>query len=131
MRNWEKPMVVVDAFVANEFVSACGDKGAIYKFECDAPAGRLYYYENSDGKIDGEHDPYDNSRDYLGSYHPCGATHQAPKTDVFYDGFVDRNRNRRQDDGEGVIVWIEYDWLGLNGHATTQLSMNEWQTAKS
>ncbi len=26
MRNWERPMAVVDAFVANEFVSACGDK---------------------------------------------------------------------------------------------------------
>lgn len=131
MRNWEKPMVVVDAFVANEFVSACGDKGAIYKFECDAPAGNLYYYWNSDGKIDGVHDPNDRSRHNLGGYYPCGATHQAPKTDAFYDGFVDRNHNRRQDDGEGVIVWIERTWLGDNGHATTQLNMNEWQTAKS
>lgn len=131
MRNWEKPMAVVDAFVANEFVSACGDKNAIYKFKCDAPAGRLYYYENSDGKIDGVHDPNDRSRYNLGSYHPCNATHHASKADAFYDGFVDRNNNKRQDDGEGVIVWIEKEWLGYSGHATTKLNINEWQTAKS
>lgn len=131
MRNWERPMVVVDTFAANEFVSTCGDKGAIYKFKCNAPAGTLYYYQNSDGKIDGVHDPNDRSRYKLGSYTPCGAEHEAPKTDVFYDGFVDRNRNRRQDSDEGVIVWIEDRWLGYDGHATIQLDMNSWETAKS
>lgn len=131
MRNWERPMVVVDTFAANEFVSTCGDKGTIYKFICDAPAGKLYCYLNNDGEIDGVHDPNDRYTYGLGNYHPCSATHQAPKTDVFYDGFVDRNRNRRQDSGEGVIVWIEHTWLGDSGHATTKLNMNEWQTAKS
>lgn len=132
MRNWEKPMVVVDAFVANEFVSACGDKDAIYKFECDAPRGTLYYYPNSDNQIDGKHNPYDRAK-YLGGYHPCGATRQAPKTDVFYDGFVDRNENERQDNGEGVIVWLERKRWGhiKNCHATTQLNMINWETAKS
>ena len=129
MRNWEKPMVVVDTFAANEFVSSCGDKGTIYNFECNAPAGRLYYYKNSDGKIDGKHDPYDNSRDYLGSYHPCGKKHKASKTDGFYDGFVDYNKNGIQDKGEGVIVWRGPH--GDNGHATKVLDMNDWETAKS
>lgn len=131
MRNWERPMVVVDAFVANEFVSACGDKGATYKFICNAPAGDLYYYRKSDGKIDGVHDPYDKSSYYLGDYHPCSATHQAPKTDVFYDGFVDRNNNGRQDSGENVIVWIQPKWYGYSGHATSKLDMNSWETSKS
>ena len=130
MRNWERPMVVVDTFAANEFVSSCGDKGTIYKFTCDAPSGPLYYYPNSDDQIDGKHDPYGRAT-YLGSYHPCKAKHEAPKTDGFYDGFVDYNWNRRQDDGEGVIVWIENTWLGYDGHATTQLDMNSWETAKS
>ena len=136
MRNWEKPMVVVDAFVANEFVSACGDKGAIYKFECDAPGGNLYYYPNSDGKIDGKHNPNDRSRK-LGGYTPCNKKHEAPKADVFYDGFIDYNNNGRHDDGEGVIVWTEI-WHGPFGrpyigdyHATTKLDMNSWETAKS
>lgn len=128
MRNWERPMTVVDTFVANEFVSACGDKGAIYKFECDAPGGRLYYYPESDGQIDGKHDRNEDAK-FLGRYHPCHAKHEAPKTDGFYDGFVDYNWNGKQDPGEGVIVW-----RGLhqnNGHATTQLDMNSWETAKS
>ena len=128
MRNWERPMVVVDTFAANEFVSACGDKGTIYKFTCDAPGGWLYYYPDSDGKIDGVH----ASNDYhklLGDYTPCDAKHEAPKTDGFYDGFVDYNWNRRQDKGEGVIVWRGP--YGNNGHATTQLDMNNWETAKS
>ena len=78
MRNWERPMVVVDAFVANEFVSACGDKGTIYKFECNAPEGTLYYYPNSDGKIDGQHNPNDRTREKLGSFKPCNIKHEAP-----------------------------------------------------
>lgn len=128
MRNWERPMTVVDTFVANEFVSACGDKGAIYKFECDAPGGWLYYYPESDGQIDGKHDRNEDAK-FLGRHHPCHAKHEAPKTDGFYDGFVDYNWNGKQDPGEGVIVW-----RGLhqnNGHATTQLDMNSWETAKS
>lgn len=128
MRNWERPMTVVDTFVANEFVSACGDKGAIYKFKCDAPRGLLYYYPESDGQIDGKHDRNEDAK-FLGRYHPCHAKHEAPKTDGFYDGFVDYNWNGKQDPGEGVIVW-----RGLhqnNGHATTQLDMNSWETAKS
>lgn len=128
MRNWERPMVVVDAFVANEFVSACGDKGTIYKFECDAPRGLLYYYKHSDGKIDGEYNRYDKAK-LIGNYHPCGAKHEASKTDDFYDGFVDYNRNGKQDSGEGVIVWRGP--YGNNGHATTNLDMNSWETAKS
>lgn len=128
MRNWERPMTVIDTFVANEFVSACEDKGAIYKFECDAPRGWLYYYPESDGQIDGKHDRNEDDK-FLGRYHPCHAKHEAPKTDGFYDGFVDYNGNGKQDPGEGVIVW-----RGLhqnNGHATTQLDMNSWETAKS
>lgn len=128
MRNWERPMVVVDTFAANEFVSTCGDKGTIYKFTCNAPKGLLYYYKNSDGQIDGEHNPNDDSK-LIGWYHPCGAEHEAPKTDGFYDGFVDYNGNRKQDPDEGVIVWRGQS--GKNGHATTNLDMNSWETAKS
>ena len=53
----------------------------------------------------------------------------ANATDGFYDGFVDYNKNGRQDKGEGVIVWRGS--YGLNGHATTYLDMSKWQTAKS
>ena len=129
MRNWERPMVVVDTFAVNEFVSSCGDKGTIYKFKCDAPGGPLYYYPYSDGKIDGEHNPDDYAKFISILYHPCGAEHEAPKTDVFYDGFVDYNLNGKHDRGESVIVWRGRKQN--NGHATTKLDMNSWETAKS
>ncbi len=66
---------------------------------------------------------------FLGDYHPCSKKHEASTTNVFYDGFVDYNWNGKQDSGEGVIVWRGP--RNNNGHATTNLDMNTWETAKS
>ena len=129
-QKWVRPQAVVQEFVANEYVAACGDSGKVYKFTCDAPAGNLYYYPQSDGKIDGVHDVNDKATP-LGSYHPCSAKHEASTTNPFYDGFVDRNRNGKCDEGEAVIVWIERKWGRYSGHATTNLNMESWETAKS
>lgn len=127
-RTWVRPTMVGERFVANEYVAACGESGKVYKFECNAPGGKLYYYPNSDGKINGEYTGHGRAIK-LGNYNPCGARHKANATDGFYDGFVDYNKNGRQDKGEGVIVWRGS--YGLNGHATTYLDMSKWQTAKS
>lgn len=127
-RTYVRPTMVGERFVANEYVAACGESGKVYKFECNAPRGNLYYYPNSDGKINGEYTGHGRAIK-LGNYNPCGARHKANATDGFYDGFVDYNKNGRQDKGEGVIVWRGS--YGLNGHATTYLDMSKWQTAKS
>lgn len=127
-RTYVRPTMVGERFVANEYVAACGESGKVYKFECNAPGGKLYYYQNSDGKINGEYTGHGRAIK-LGNYNPCGARHKANATDGFYDGFVDYNKNGRQDKGEGVIVWRGS--YGLNGHATTYLDMSKWQTAKS
>lgn len=127
-RTYVRPTMVGERFVANEYVAACGESGKVYKFECNAPGGKLYYYPNSDGKINGEYTGHGRAIK-LGNYNPCGARHKANATDGFYDGFVDYNKNGRQDKGEGVIVWRGS--YGLNGHATTYLDMSKWQTAKS
>lgn len=127
-RTYVRPTMVGERFVANEYVAACGESGKVYKFECNAPGGKLYYYPNSDGKINGEYTGHGRAIK-LGNYNPCGARHKANATDGFYDGFVDYNINGRQDKGEGVIVWRGS--YGLNGHATTYLDMSKWQTAKS
>ena len=103
-RAYVRPTMVGERFVANEYVAACGDKGTVYKFNCDAPRGPLYYY-------------------------PCDAKHEASATNVFYDGFVDYNLNGKQDSGEGVIVWRGP--RNNNGHATTELDMSSWEKAKS
>ena len=127
-RIYESPKAYVEMFTPNEYVAACGDSGKVYKFTCDAPAGTLYYYSDSDGAIDGNYTGSGKAT-RLGSYHPCNATHDASSTDDFYDGFVDYNRNKKCDPGEAVIVWRGPK--GNNGHATTKLNMSSWETAKS
>lgn len=127
-KEWMEPVIEVQEFVANEYVAACGDSGTVYKFECNAPRGSLYYYPKGDGQIDGKYEG-SGRQSFLGNYHPCGAKHDASVTDAFYDGFVDYNNNRRRDPDEGVIVWLG-PWNN-DGHATTKLNMNSWATAKS
>ncbi len=134
-KTWEEPRILVQQFMPNEYVAACGDtEYGNYLFECNAPAGTLYYYPQSDGKIDGHYYGW-GSAEKMGSYTPCGATHEAPTTGDFYDGFVDRNRNGLQDSDEGVIVWRNLEWWGLgyrwNGHATTNLDMESWTKDRS
>ena len=127
-RAYVRPTMVGERFVANEYVAACGG-GTVYKFNCDAPGGPLYYYPNSDGMVDGVHNENDEV-EFLGFlYHPCDAKHEASATNVFYDGFVDYNWNGKQDSGEGVIVWRGP--RNNNGHATTELDMSSWEKAKS
>lgn len=128
-KTWEEPRILVQEFVANEYVAACGDENQVYKFTCDADGGPLYYYRNSDGEIDGIYKGSGRAS-FLGLfYHPCGKTHEASVKNVFYDGFVDYNYNGSCDDGEGVIVWLGPQ--NDNGHATKNLNMNNWETAKS
>lgn len=87
-RTYVRPTMVGERFVANEYVAACGVENKVYKFTCDAPEGKLYYYPKSDGEINGVYTgtgwPI-----YIGSYHPCHAEHEASATSGFYDGFVD------------------------------------------
>lgn len=131
MRNWERPMAVVDAFVANEFVSACGDQNRVYKFKCDAGSKNywgdyhsynVYVDSNKNGKLD-----YRGDQE-LGGYKACGATHDAKTTDDFLNGFCVRDSW----DGREVIpvvIWRGDD--GRNIHCTTKLNINEWATSKS
>lgn len=127
-KEWMEPVIEVQEFVANEYVAACGDSGTVYKFTCDAPRGWLYYYPESDGQIDGNYTG-SGSKKFIGNYHPCGRTHEASVTDGFYDGFVDYNWDGKPDTGEEVIVWRGPK--NNNGHATTNLNMSSWTTAKS
>lgn len=129
MRNWERPMAVVDAFVANEFVSACGDQNKVYKFKCNAQdwtgiSGSTVWLNGPDGQ------PETSDDIMLGTYGKCGAEHEAKKTDEFYPGYLKKNFfgypvGKRLD----VIVWRGEK--GNNIHCTTNLDINTWETAKS
>ena len=120
-KDYVTPTMVCEEFAANEYVAACGDEHKIYKFVCDAPGGPLYAKDSSGEGYSGA------------NYNPCTKTHEAPVSDVFVDGYIDYNHNRSEDRDEKVIVWLEYDRWGnvSNGHATTNLDMKSWETAKS
>lgn len=47
---WKQPLTVVQKFMPNEYVAACGDSGVVYKFRCDAGGG-VYgsVYEETNG----------------------------------------------------------------------------------
>ena len=128
-RVYERPMMFAQKFTANEYVAACGDSGKIYYFQCTAQAGPLYYYPQGDGTIDGIYNGNKHATLLGYSYHPCQKKHEASSTNAFYDGFVDYNLNGKCDKGEEVIVWRGPE--GNNGHATANLNMSSWETAKS
>lgn len=125
MRNWERPMVVVDTFAANEFVSTCGEENKVYKFKCDAGNEYSSYSSFIDSNNNGK---LDKSDEQIGhNYHPCGETHDARTKDEFYNGFIKSNY------ASWKIIPVII-WRGKNGdnvHCTTNLQMDTWQTEKS
>lgn len=120
-KEWVRPLTTVQCFEADEYVAACGDSGTVYNFKCNAPAGTLYYYPNGTN----------NSAKKIGSFHPCPASHVTETTDTFHDGYIDYNGNNQHDNGESVIVLRRWEFLGYNYHATKDLDMDSWETAKS
>lgn len=125
-KEWVRPLTTVQQFVPNEYCSSCGKtEYGKYRFECNAPKGELYYYDDNHTahKLTG----------FLTSYHPCGETHETDSTSDFKDGFVDYNYNGKEDGNEAVIVWLEYNRFGRisDAHATTNLDREYWETQKS
>ena len=73
MKNYVKPMMESEVFAANEYIAACGDtEYGNYLFECDAPAGNLYYYRTNWWG--------DEVAERLGSYDPCNRSTKHQQT---------------------------------------------------
>lgn len=133
MRNWERPMVVVDTFAANEFVSTCGENHKVYNFECNAGEKSSRYDVFTD---DGRNLTPGKGR----YYHPCKATHEAKVDSEFISGYMVHNggndklsyhipfSGNYEYTKTKVIIWTDN---GTNVHCTTNVNTNEWTTAKS
>ena len=130
MRNWERPLVVVDTFAANEFVSTCGEKNQVYLFKCNAggwmgSGGNVYLETNGQPGLQKNSGRGYEADQYLSAYWHCDKTHEAKTTDEFLKGYLDPYVGRTKE----VIVWRGEK--GDNTHCTTNLNKNEWTTVKS
>ena len=120
-KRWEEPKILVQQFMANEYVAACGEENKGYKFECNAGINNPGYHYRV---------YLDNGKELTSiwqQYGPCGATHDASTKDDFLSGHMDDTSTPGNDDIK-VIIWTEG---GTNVHCTTNLNMDSWVTAKS
>lgn len=131
-KEYVRPVIVGERFAPNEYIAACGDRGKVYKFECNAGSKHnSYNVYLEDGT------PYATSgRDYGGcktdfySYSPCGGKHDADSDSGFLPGYMYRQNVLGNNTGDriDVIIWTDnYTQV----HCTTNLKMSEWETAKS
>lgn len=126
-KRWEEPMILVQQFVANEYIAACGDSGVVYNFECNAGNRDTKYAVKDDkGNVARISGFYMNGEKHF--YHPCGETHQAESDSGFLFGYHLDNPKTDKDENIEVIIWTENN---TNVHCTTKLDMNSWTTAKS
>lgn len=130
-KTWEEPQILVQKFIPNEYVAACGDGGVVYNFECNAGIrGEVYNVYYDDGNPLASSNAYEEWYAQFSGYHPCGATHEAESNSGFYDGYMYRQDRRGDNTGDpiDVVIWTD---RGRDVHCTTNLDMNEWTTAKS
>lgn len=128
-KEWVRPLTIVDQFVPNEYVAACGDTNKVYKFTCDAGGGKsgVVYWETN-GREGLQTGWGGDTR--LGGYHACGTKHEAATTDEFLNGYyVVDGGWFGEDTVTPVIVWRGSN--GKNIHCTENLDMDSWETAKS
>ena len=130
-RTYVRPTMVGERFVANEYVAACGDKGTVYNFVCDAGEGAPGNVYQETGKKEGlqKLGPYSDKNLTLGVgryYVSCNETHKASAKDDFSVGYYVPIGGG---DTKDVIIWRGKE--GNNVHCTTKLNMSEWETVKS
>lgn len=128
---WKQPLTVVQKFMPNEYVAACGDSGTTYYFECNAgEQWESYNVYFDDGT------PYASSNgneewysEFTG-YHPCHERHVAESNSGFKDGYMYLQNRWGNNTGEPieVVIWTAN---GTNVHCTTKLDRDDWETAKS
>ena len=130
-KMWSEPVILAEKFMPNEYVAACGDSGVVYNFECNAGNRRNSYnvYYDDGRPLASSNDDEEWYAQFTG-YHPCGTTHEAASDSGFYDGYMYLQDRRGNNSGSpiDVVIWTD---RGRNVHCTTNLDMDEWETAKS
>lgn len=127
-KTWEEPRILVQQFMPNEYVAACGASGTVYNFECNAGEKNKHYaVKDANGDVATISGMYMDGDWYY--YHPCGETHKAESDSGFLTGYhLDDPETWWKDENIKVIIWTQNN---TDVHCTTKLDMNEWTTAKS
>lgn len=128
-RVYAKPVLESETFVPQNYIAACGDtEYGRYKFECNAPAGGAFISHELAGTGFVGNDGVISSS----SYRPCNEIHYSPLTDTYARGFIDRNKNKKEDyPDESVYIWVESRGGIPNYHATANINRESWTIVKS
>ena len=137
-KAFDMPKIVVEQFVPNEYVAACGEENKVYKFVCNAGDVNGSYRVMTNGangqpdnlpSFGGDDEELTTGILFGTSYHPCGETHEAPYLAEFINGYiVPKGEFNFAENRTPVIIWTDG---GTNIHCTTDLDINSWTTAKS
>lgn len=137
-KAFDMPKIVVEQFVPNEYVAACGEENKVYKFVCNAGETNGSYRVMTNGAngvadgfpiIGGDDEELTGGFMFGTYYHPCGETHEAPYLDEFINGYIiPKDAANVSMYRTPVIIWTNN---GTNIHCTTNLDINSWTTAKS
>ena len=106
-KKWVEPEILVQQFVANEYVAAC------YKIRCTTPNGNDWFnYLFEDTNKNGVWDEYDKLLYHPkngGKFQGCNEWHKGVIQDKVpeVNGFVTQERHPGQDKGCAVLWWIE------------------------
>ena len=106
MKNYVKPMMESEAFVANEYIAAC------YRIKCTTPQrNSTFYYLYDDSNDNGKWDSSDRLlySNRWGGFSGCNQWHDGVIQDnpPEENGFVTRGTNSRRDKAYAVFWWKE------------------------
>ena len=105
-------------------MSACGDSGKVYNFECDMPFGSLYEETN---EIEGFQSGRGGDTLLYTNVYGCNLKHEANAMDKFTNGYAVSYSGKITP----VVIWYEPTGKTYDHHATTKVNMSEWEVVKS
>lgn len=116
-KKWVEPEILVQQFVANEYVAAC------YKIRCTTPNDNSeFYYLYDDTNKNGKWDKVDRKLySNMWGFHGCNKWHKGVIRDEapMANGFVTRGTNPDRNQSYAVFWWNEDLGATSNYHVMT------------
>lgn len=124
MRKYKKPVLNVEQFTANEFISTCSDtESNYYVFKCDAGGeepGYVYLETNNVPGLQEDPEIWMLPDTFRSGYEACGKEHYVKEGETFPEGYYVNSKTGKV---TNVLVW-EASWDEGYTHCTTALKEN-------